>query len=90
MKNEFLFRLGTGQQGHQPVESGPGLLQTTAEILYAFFIGFILVNRLILLAGHGFVQIGHSIIRTAEWDQAAPMPLKQIATSPSQVSFSQM
>jgi putative tricarboxylic transport membrane protein len=46
------------------VQPGPALLQNNADILYTFFIGFILVNLLILLVGHGFVQIGHSIIRT--------------------------
>lgn len=45
------------------VQPGPALLQNNAEIIYTFFIGFILVNVLILLVGHVFVQIGHSIIR---------------------------
>lgn len=45
------------------VQPGPALLQNNAEILYTFFIGFILVNLLILIVGHFFVQIGHSIIR---------------------------
>ena len=46
------------------VQPGPNLLQNNAETLYTFFTGFLLINLLILIVGHFFVQIGFSIIRT--------------------------
>lgn len=46
------------------VQPGPMLLKNNASVVYTFFAGFLLVNILVFLIGHFFVQAGHYVLKT--------------------------
>lgn len=46
------------------VQPGPMLLQNNSSVVYTFFAGFLMVNILVFLIGHVFVQMGHYILKT--------------------------
>lgn len=50
-------------RGFQP---GPMLLQNNSNLVYTFFVGFLIVNILVFFVGHLFVQAGPYVLRTPE------------------------
>lgn len=46
------------------IQPGPNLLQNSGSLVYTFFAGFLIVNILVWIFGHFFVQAGTMIIRT--------------------------
>lgn len=46
------------------IQPGPNLLTNSGELVYTFFAGFLIVNILVWIFGHFFVQAGSKIIKT--------------------------
>lgn len=50
-------------RGFQP---GPMLLENNSDLVYTFFVGFLVVNILVFVIGHFFVQAGPYVLKTPE------------------------
>ncbi len=50
-------------RGFQP---GPMLLESNSDLVYTFFVGFLVVNILVFFVGHLFVQAGPYVLKTPE------------------------
>lgn len=46
------------------IQPGPNLLTNSGNLVYTFFAGFLIVNFLVWILGHFFVQVGSKIIKT--------------------------
>lgn len=44
------------------VQPGPLLLINNSDLVYTFFVGFVVVNILVLIIGHFFIQLGDSVL----------------------------
>lgn len=46
------------------IQPGPMLMTNNSDLVYTFFAGFLVVNILVFVIGHGFVQIGGYVLNT--------------------------